>query len=175
MTKFTINAIPPLPDKQYYGRYGESFVEKRRQKLQYWSNRIARHPVLCRSFVVTHFFEANDNVSVYACVCVHVCACVCVYVCVCVCVHVCALCVLCVCMCGVCFVYMCLCIEVYDWCINGYACTHTLQHTCTHLHTPAHTQDWKAGKRRAERDELCAGALLTTVQHPDVVIDLAKA
>ena len=96
MAKFTLNSIPPLPDKQYYGRYGETFVEKRRQKLQYWSNRIARHPVLSRSFVVNHFFEASDN-------------------------------------------------------------------------------DWKAGKRRAERDELCGGALMNTVQHPEVVIDLPKA
>eukprot|EP00731_Ephydatia_muelleri_P012528 Em0006g1422a len=94
MSKFTLNSIPPLPDKQFYGRYGENFVEKRRQKLQYWSNRIARHPVLCRSFVVNHFFEASDN-------------------------------------------------------------------------------DWKAGKRRAERDELCGGAM-STVQHPEVVIDLTK-
>ncbi|KAL5499447.1 hypothetical protein EMCRGX_G010863 [Ephydatia muelleri] len=100
MKKFTAYEVTITSDNgqgpTFYGRYGENFVEKRRQKLQYWSNRIARHPVLCRSFVVNHFFEASDN-------------------------------------------------------------------------------DWKAGKRRAERDELCGGAMLSTVQHPEVVIDLTKA
>ena len=43
------------------GRYGEDFVEKRREKLERWSNRIARHPVLSRSSVITHFFLCDDD------------------------------------------------------------------------------------------------------------------
>ena len=43
------------------GRYGEDFVEKRRQKLQMWSNRITRHPVLCRTEVISHFFLCDDE------------------------------------------------------------------------------------------------------------------
>ena len=43
------------------GRYGEDFVEKRRQKLQMWSNRIARHPVLSRCEVIEHFFLCDDE------------------------------------------------------------------------------------------------------------------
>lgn len=42
------------------GRYGEEFVAKRQEKLQRWSNRIARHPVLSRSEVVNHFFLCDD-------------------------------------------------------------------------------------------------------------------
>ena len=43
------------------GRYGEQFVEKRREKLERWSNRIARHPVLSRSEVVSHFFLCDGE------------------------------------------------------------------------------------------------------------------
>ena len=42
------------------GRYGEEFVAKRQEKLQRWSNRIARHPVLSRCEVVNHFFLCDD-------------------------------------------------------------------------------------------------------------------
>lgn len=42
------------------GRYGEEFVAKRQEKLQRWSNRIARHPVLSRCDVVNHFFLCDD-------------------------------------------------------------------------------------------------------------------
>jgi len=45
----------------HVGRYGEEFVEKRREKLQRWTNRIARHPVLARSEVITHFILCDDE------------------------------------------------------------------------------------------------------------------
>ena len=54
------------------GRYGEDFVEKRKEKLQMWSNRIARHPVLSRSEVIAHFYLCDDE-GVRECVCVCVC------------------------------------------------------------------------------------------------------
>ena len=57
-----------LNSLQYLGRYGEEFVVKRQEKLQRWSNRIARHPVLSRSEVVSHFFLCDDaGVSVSFC------------------------------------------------------------------------------------------------------------
>ncbi|XP_003382576.1 PREDICTED: sorting nexin-33-like [Amphimedon queenslandica] len=59
--KFAFFSVPPLPDKQYYGRYGEDFVEKRREKLQMWTNRIARHPVISRSDVFHHFLACPDE------------------------------------------------------------------------------------------------------------------
>lgn len=96
--KFTALSVPPLPDKQYYGRYGEEFVEKRREKLQMWSNRVARHPVLSRSEVIVHFFLCDDEGS-----------------------------------------------------------------------------QWKAGKRRAEKDEFIGQNFFPTIQHPEVTIDLALA
>lgn len=43
------------------GRYGEEFIEKRCEKLQMWTNRIARHPVLSRSDVVYHFLTCPDG------------------------------------------------------------------------------------------------------------------
>lgn len=96
--KFTLNSVPPLPDKQYYGRYGEEFVAKRQEKLQRWSNRIARHPVISRSEVVNHFFLCDDTGS-----------------------------------------------------------------------------QWKAGKRRAEKDDLVGGALFRTFVHPGVTVEVDQA
>ena len=59
------------------GRYGEEFVEKRRERLQMWTNRLARHPVISRCEVFQHFLTCTDDT-----VCVGVCACPCVGVCV---------------------------------------------------------------------------------------------
>ena len=42
------------------GRFGEEFVEKRRAKLQMWTNRVARHPVLSTSDVFQHFVTCGD-------------------------------------------------------------------------------------------------------------------
>ena len=40
---------------------------KRQEKLQRWSNRIARHPVLSRCEVVNHFFLCDDaGVSIFS-------------------------------------------------------------------------------------------------------------
>lgn len=59
--KFTSISVPPLPDKQITGRFGEEFVEKRREKLQMWINRICLHPVLSQSVVFHHFTTCGDN------------------------------------------------------------------------------------------------------------------
>lgn len=96
--KFTTVCVPPLPDKEYISRYGENFLEKRRQKLEMWSNRVARHPVLSCSDVFNHFI---------------------------------------------------LCDEA--------------------------SQQWKAGKRRAEKDELCGAALISLIKLPDIALDLHKS
>ena len=34
-------------------------------------------------------------------------------------------------------------------------------------------QQWKAGKRRAEKDELIAGLFFTTIEHPDIAMERA--
>ena len=59
--RITCHAHVTLDHVSFSGRYGEDFVEKRRQKLQMWSNRIARHPVLSRSEVIAHFFLCDDD------------------------------------------------------------------------------------------------------------------
>ncbi|XP_031572119.1 sorting nexin lst-4-like [Actinia tenebrosa] len=59
--KYTLIAIPPIPDKQITGRFGEDFVEKRREKLEMWLNRICQHPVLSNCSVVTHFLTCSDS------------------------------------------------------------------------------------------------------------------
>ncbi|XP_065844547.1 sorting nexin-33-like [Oscarella lobularis] len=59
--KFTMLVVPPLPDKQYSGRYGEEFIEKRREKLEIWLNRVARHPVISQCAVLDHFLTSGDS------------------------------------------------------------------------------------------------------------------
>ena len=52
MGKFTMLAIPPLPDKQVLGRYEEEFIDHRMKLLQGFVDRICSHPVLSQSEVV---------------------------------------------------------------------------------------------------------------------------
>ena len=54
------------------------------------------------------------------------------------------------------------------------------QVSCPSVSLSAHSlfnvpQEWKAGKRRAEKDEFCGAQLLLTIEHPDVRTDLNKA
>ena len=59
--KFTCLSVPPLPDKQLTGRFNDDFVEKRRDQLEVWTNRIARHPVLGSSDVFIHFMRVPEE------------------------------------------------------------------------------------------------------------------
>ena len=49
------------------GRYAEEFIEKRRQLLERWMNRVSRHPVVALSEVFQHFItcdsEAREKVN----------------------------------------------------------------------------------------------------------------
>lgn len=53
-------ALPPLPEKQYAGRFSDAFVEARRADLQRYLMRIIRHP-LVRYAEVLMFFLACEN------------------------------------------------------------------------------------------------------------------
>ncbi|KAG8955111.1 hypothetical protein FRC04_009568 [Tulasnella sp. 424] len=53
-------ALPPLPDKQYAGRFNDEFVEARRGDLEKWLSRVVRHP-LARNSEVVVFFLSCDN------------------------------------------------------------------------------------------------------------------
>ena len=46
------------------GKYAEDFVEKRREGLERWLNRLCRHPVVHKSAVFQHFLYCNDDEKV---------------------------------------------------------------------------------------------------------------
>eukprot|EP00051_Salpingoeca_urceolata_P010111 m.123265 g.123265 ORF g.123265 m.123265 type:complete len:519 (+) comp16585_c4_seq1:472-2028(+) len=54
--KYSCLCVPPLPDKQFMSKYGETFVDKRKEKLQAWLDRISRHPVIGRDELSFHHF-----------------------------------------------------------------------------------------------------------------------
>jgi sorting nexin-9/18/33 len=57
-------ALPPLPDKQYAGRFSDEFVEARRGDLERYLSRIVRHPVVRYAEVLTFFLSCeNETVS----------------------------------------------------------------------------------------------------------------
>ncbi|RDB29754.1 Sorting nexin lst-4 [Hypsizygus marmoreus] len=54
-------ALPPLPEKQYAGRFSEDFVEARRGDLERYIDRIVRHPVARYAEVVTFFLGCESE------------------------------------------------------------------------------------------------------------------
>lgn len=57
-------ALPPLPEKQYTGRFSEDFVEARRGDLERYLNKIVRHPIIRYAEIVVFFLGCeNDSVS----------------------------------------------------------------------------------------------------------------
>ncbi|KAF9915431.1 hypothetical protein BX616_006187 [Lobosporangium transversale] len=61
VTKFGALILPPLPEKQYAGRFAEEFIECRRRALERFLSRLVRHPVLRYSDLLTHFLSCNDD------------------------------------------------------------------------------------------------------------------
>lgn len=57
-------ALPPLPEKQYAGRFSDDFVEARRGDLERYLNKIVRHPVIRYAEIVVFFLGCeSDSVS----------------------------------------------------------------------------------------------------------------
>lgn len=54
-------ALPPLPEKQYAGRFSDDFVEARRGDLERYIGRITRHPVARYAEVVTFFLGCESD------------------------------------------------------------------------------------------------------------------
>ncbi|KAJ4473843.1 hypothetical protein J3R30DRAFT_3707813 [Lentinula aciculospora] len=54
-------ALPPLPEKQYAGRFSDDFVEARRGDLERYIRRIVRHPVARYAEVVTWFLSCESE------------------------------------------------------------------------------------------------------------------
>ncbi len=64
-------ALPPLPEKQYAGRFNDDFVEARRGDLDRYLNRVVRHPVARYAEVLTFFLGCeSDAVSFQHQVCI---------------------------------------------------------------------------------------------------------
>ena len=59
--KFTMLVIPPLPDKQAFGRYEEEFIDHRMKTLQSFVDRICSHPIMSESEVWKHFITCTDQ------------------------------------------------------------------------------------------------------------------
>ncbi|XP_077978422.1 sorting nexin-33-like isoform X2 [Glandiceps talaboti] len=59
--KYTIIAVPPLPDKQITGRYEDDFIQGRMSQLQAWMDRMSQHPVISKSQVLNHFLTCTDE------------------------------------------------------------------------------------------------------------------
>eukprot|EP00794_Sanderia_malayensis_P016744 gene16744-18438_t len=59
--KFPCISVPPIPDKQITGRYAEEFIQKRRQLLEVWINRVSRHPVIAQCEVFQHFLTCDSE------------------------------------------------------------------------------------------------------------------
>ncbi|KAI0251172.1 hypothetical protein BJV78DRAFT_1282682 [Lactifluus subvellereus] len=52
-------ALPPLPEKQYAGRFNDDFVEARRGDLERYLARIVRHPVARYAEILTFFLSCE--------------------------------------------------------------------------------------------------------------------
>ncbi|KAF9302979.1 ferrochelatase hem15 [Mortierella antarctica] len=61
LNKFGALILPPLPEKQYTGRFSEEFIERRRRALERFLNRLVRHPVIRYSDLLTHFLSCSED------------------------------------------------------------------------------------------------------------------
>lgn len=60
---FSALLIPPLPEKQYSGRFASDFIETRRADLEMWMSRLVRHPVLRYSEPIRFFLSCEGEVE----------------------------------------------------------------------------------------------------------------
>ncbi|KAG0038433.1 ferrochelatase hem15 [Podila clonocystis] len=61
LNKFGALILPPLPEKQYTGRFSEEFIERRRRALERFLNRLVRHPVIRYCDLLTHFLSCSED------------------------------------------------------------------------------------------------------------------
>ncbi|XP_076116058.1 sorting nexin lst-4-like isoform X3 [Mytilus galloprovincialis] len=59
--KFICIPVPPLPDKAIAGRYEDDFINERMKQLQYWMDRMVRHPVISHCDTFNHFLTCTDE------------------------------------------------------------------------------------------------------------------
>ena len=106
-------------------------MEKRKDKLGMWTNRIARHPVLSQSYVIQHFLTCTDgDEKVHA------------------------------------YVSVSLSLPLplpLPLSLSEMFCGWYRAIVCC--------QEWKAGKRKAEKDDMVAGSWYLTVQ-PEASVEI---
>ncbi|TRM63593.1 hypothetical protein BD626DRAFT_494763 [Schizophyllum amplum] len=56
-------ALPPLPEKQYAGRFSDDFVEARRGDLERYINKIVRHPIARYAEILTFFLGCESDLE----------------------------------------------------------------------------------------------------------------
>ncbi|KAF8524273.1 PX-domain-containing protein [Hysterangium stoloniferum] len=56
-------ALPPLPEKQYAGRFSDEFVEARRGDLERYLSRVIRHPLARYTEVLTFFLSCESDIE----------------------------------------------------------------------------------------------------------------
>ncbi|THH30895.1 hypothetical protein EUX98_g3299 [Antrodiella citrinella] len=56
-------ALPPLPEKQYAGRFNADFVEARRCDLERYLSRVVRHPIARYAEVLTFFLGCDSDLE----------------------------------------------------------------------------------------------------------------
>ncbi|KXN82204.1 Sorting nexin-33 [Leucoagaricus sp. SymC.cos] len=54
-------ALPPLPAKQYTGRFNSSFIEARRSDLERYLNTLIRHPIIRYAEILIFFLSCPDS------------------------------------------------------------------------------------------------------------------
>jgi sorting nexin-9/18/33 len=63
-------ALPPIPDKQYAGRFSGEFVEARRGDLERYLDKVVRHPLARYAEVLTFFLSCeNETVRLFKFLC----------------------------------------------------------------------------------------------------------
>jgi sorting nexin-1/2 len=60
--------VPPTPEKNAFGRFGDQFVQQRRLALEKCIQKIANHPVLCKDQDLKFFLE-SDTFALDVCDC----------------------------------------------------------------------------------------------------------
>ena len=53
--------IPPLPPKQFIGRFEAAFIDSRRRGIQRFLVRLSKHPILSRSELFVSFLSSDDS------------------------------------------------------------------------------------------------------------------
>ncbi|EDV28817.1 uncharacterized protein TRIADDRAFT_52067 [Trichoplax adhaerens] len=63
VARFPTIAIPKLPEKRIRGRFSEDIIQMRKELLETWLNRLARHPIINESQVFSGFLKKQDQIE----------------------------------------------------------------------------------------------------------------